>query len=382
MIKKLKNYILICLILALPASVFGGKGAGSSSYEFLNIPVGSRETAMGSGTAVAHGSNAFWWNPAGLAYLERSCLSLAYNRWFEGITQQRAGYSFVIPGIGRSAGAFNISMLSAGGIEGYDWFDVSTGEVPFKDYSLSYTQAKAFKNYFLAGITLKTIFEQLGERDSSFGGTVDLGILLNPVGEFWMSAGVRNLGVATEFDRRKENLPCMFFGGLGLRLNKSILVSSDIMYLEQEIKYGAGFEFDVWDMIFLRAGWNDFSDSGENFRAGAGWKWKDFSIDYVYVPYGKLGNTHRLDLNLKFGRLPLIENLYREGIRLYKNKKYAESWIEFNKVKLFNSDYKKIDIWLEKVKKKVEDIPDIELPEEDETEKSQDLREDEHIEQE
>ncbi|MFH1415539.1 MAG: PorV/PorQ family protein [Elusimicrobiota bacterium] len=327
------------------------KGPGSSAYEFLIIPVGSREVGMGSGTAVAHGPNAFWWNPAGLCYLDYKCASLMYNMWFEGISQQRAGYSF--PMKGNSYGSVNISMLSVSGIEGYSWHDVPTGEVTSKDYYFSYTQGKRLSPELAAGITLKSIIEQLDE-DRSFAFAFDLGVIYEPSEGIWIAGGVRNLGKSGKFDIETAPLPLTLFSGLGIRINRFILVSSDVQYLNSELKYGAGTEVSIWDLGFLRAGYNNVADIDESFSIGAGWKWLDISVDYAYAPYGKLGNTNRFDITVRFGKLTLVESIYRNARSLYKNKSYKQAWIEFNKVDSLSPEYKRVRIWLENTTKQME----------------------------
>jgi len=350
--KYIKSTIFLSVIaLTATCGAFGGKGPGSSGFEFLNIPIGAREIAMGSGSAVAHNAGAFWWNPAGLGYIDRTCVSLMYNQWLEGIAQQRAGFAFPLKN--QSAAAVNVTMFSVSGIEGYDWHAQPTGELKASDYSISYSQAKRFIDTVTGGLTLKAVVEKLHE-ESAFGVGIDAGLIVNAVEGFWFSLGVRNAGVSGKFIQQKEAFPLTAFGGAGLRINKFILFSMDINMIDGEVRYGAGVEFDLWDLLFLRAGFDTYSDAEDNFRMGAGWNWKDISIDYAYAPYGVLGNTHRLDLNIKFGKPRLIERIYRQAKEYYGNKEYEKAWVEFNKVYVLDKNYKKIKIWLEKTKDKIE----------------------------
>ena len=41
-------------------------------------------------------------------------------------------------------------------------------------------------------------------------------------------------------------------------------------------------------------------DIGEGITAGIGLKMGKTSIDYAYVPYGDLGDTHRISLGMRF----------------------------------------------------------------------------------
>jgi len=358
-VKKLKIIYIICSIL-LAASQYSSAGAaGTTSFEFLNIPVGARESGLGSASAVACGANAFWWNPAKLAYLERNTASLAYNSWFEGIGRQRAGYSFLLPN--RSAGAANLQIHSVRGIDGYDWYGTPTSELKAASYALSYTQARRFTNLFAAGLNFKALYEVL-ENENAFAAAADAGVIFEPVSSLWLSLGVRNLGAAGSFIDENERLPFSAFCGVGLRVNRYLLLSSDIYYTDSQFKYGAGLEAGLWDLIFVRGGWNNWADLDDGFHLGAGWRYKDIMLDYSYSPYADMGIAHRVDISFEFGELPMIERLYRGAKSLYSNEKYRKALIEFNKVFALDPHYKQIRSWLEKTDEKIRDSQSGELP--------------------
>ena len=41
-------------------------------------------------------------------------------------------------------------------------------------------------------------------------------------------------------------------------------------------------------------------DIGQGLTAGIGYKFGRICLDYAYVPYGDLGDTHRISLGMKF----------------------------------------------------------------------------------
>ena len=52
-----------------------------------------------------------------------------------------------------------------------------------------------------------------------------------------------------------------------------------------------------------RAGYNSRMDVSGNMKgvtAGAGLEYSDYMLDYAFVPFGNLGDTHRISLGLKF----------------------------------------------------------------------------------
>ncbi|HXS81942.1 MAG TPA: UPF0164 family protein, partial [Methylomirabilota bacterium] len=74
-------------LLLAPASAhaqgsLGGQRAGTSSATFLRIGVGARAVGMGETfVAVANDPSAIYWNPAGLASLQRRELAISHVQW-------------------------------------------------------------------------------------------------------------------------------------------------------------------------------------------------------------------------------------------------------------------------------------------------------------
>src|SRR3990172_4923172 len=56
--------------------------SGSAGLQFLKIGVGARETAMGDAvTSIVNDANSVFWNPAGLAYVEKREVMVSHNQW-------------------------------------------------------------------------------------------------------------------------------------------------------------------------------------------------------------------------------------------------------------------------------------------------------------
>ena len=72
-------------LLAPPARAqftLGEQRAGTASGTFLRIGLGARATGMGeSFVAVANDPSAIYWNPAGLASLQRRELAISHVQW-------------------------------------------------------------------------------------------------------------------------------------------------------------------------------------------------------------------------------------------------------------------------------------------------------------
>ncbi len=103
---------------------------------------------------------------------------------------------------------------------------------------------------------------------------------------------------------------------------------------------GAGLEYWIKDIIAVRAGCNSKDDASNGLSLGIGIKADIFSLNYAFVDYGELGYTHRMGMDIRFGRNikdVLIRKAFERGVSYMRKKKYAEAILEFNKVLKYDS---------------------------------------------
>jgi hypothetical protein len=87
-------------------------------------------------------------------------------------------------------------------------------------------------------------------------------------------------------------------------LEDSLLVSCDLNKpLDNKLEIRTGAEWWLAELFALRAGYrtNIAKNAGLGVSAGFGLKFSNYIIDYSFLPYGDIGNTHRLSLSYKFG---------------------------------------------------------------------------------
>ncbi|MBU1949760.1 MAG: hypothetical protein KJ970_02350, partial [Candidatus Eisenbacteria bacterium] len=80
--KRYLLFIMFCFLL-LPVPAFGAREfakVGTIGGQFLKIPMGARPVAMGSAyVSLADDANSVFWNPAGIARLSRTVLSIHHT---------------------------------------------------------------------------------------------------------------------------------------------------------------------------------------------------------------------------------------------------------------------------------------------------------------
>jgi len=149
---------------------------GSTSAEFLLLGAGARGAALGGSFAsLANDVEALYWNPAGVALMERPGVTLGTYSYLANTRYSWAGLAFPMSGGSRAIGIH-------GGTFGFADQPVYTVENPEGDGStysvretyVGLTYAQSFSDRFSAGITGKLISDKLGQT-SGTGFAVDFG---------------------------------------------------------------------------------------------------------------------------------------------------------------------------------------------------------------
>ena len=308
--KKITAAVSAASALLLASNLaFAASSQGTSAFQFLQLGVGARPSAMGETFAgVAGDVNAIYWNPAGLAGFERGELSMTHALWLEDITYSNIAYAR--PALGGTVGAaFNI--LNSGDIQKAD----NTGLRLDEKYSMSdklgiLSYARGLGRLAL-GANLKYISSQL-EQESAHSYAVDLGARYTGL-RVWdkkltLGLSVANLGTKAKYVAESYPIAAIVRAGGSLQLFKNLLIASDLNYTEKQLYLHGGAEYSRPFgpvTLALRAGYkNDtVKELGalSGLTAGLGVKWHDYQFDYAWNSFTDLGITSRLSVGIKFG---------------------------------------------------------------------------------
>ena len=342
---------LLLAACALPFSASAQvDGAGSTSTNFQKIGMGARGVAMGEAFAsVADDATAVFWNPAGLILAKGTQFSLTHGEWMVGVTHEFFAFS---QNIDRD-GAFGMSL-------GY----LGTGEFPSaleipgqpiqssyggvgpnisaSDYVGTLAYAQRLGNWFGGDFFQRSFLgveaTLVGQNVVNVGNT---GLAFNAgymyeisKKQFYVGAVVYNVG--TQFPAtvvsngvtavQDFSQPIIYKFGGNYQAH-SLLMKKDrnILALETDGHIDTGMKFDIGDeyrMKFgrnsasLRVGYRTGSDlgavAGLTSGVGVSHRFDDFeaSLDYAFVPYGVLGDSHRVSLNVVIGGPLTIPEAY------------------------------------------------------------------------
>ena len=277
--------------------------AGTAGAAFLKFGVGARATGLGGAyTAVSDDANSMYWNPAGLSRFNGTQLSLMHNRWVQDINYEFVGIAF---GDSATAGfAFGLTFLWMGDITVTTFNDRlgTTGNTfTARDLSFVFSYGQQINDYVSVGGTLKRIKSTIDDISAN-ATAVDLGLLTSlPIQGVTLGATIQNLGNRLKFIQDSDRLPLIYKFGVAYSQPNRLTLAVDLSKpIDNRFRVNAGGEFVLMKTLALRGGYNSSNELDNGFTGGAGVRIRSISIDYAFVPFGVLGNTHRVSAMFQF----------------------------------------------------------------------------------
>ncbi len=337
--EKLRSiYVIFILFYAFPLF---GSNFGTTTAEFLKIKPEASAAGMGEAySAIASGTGALTYNPAGLGALDRSEITGTGILWFNGINMAHiAGAVSLEQGLGVGAGLLWIDYGS------FNSTGISTIEsVELKNGVLTLGFGKSIGESIHLGLGAKVLYESF-MGDSSVGFSFDAGALFNIIDRNLNAAvTAKNLGLMFGVS---DMLPMELSAGLAFRLFNgrydylNVCLDVSKVLTTDNLFFGAGVEGTLFNAVSLRLGFRynnaldlesaSFSDiaSMMNLSAGAGIVIGDsMALDYSLTPMGDLGTVQRIGLRFMFG-----ESHY-ENMMAEKNARVEPKAIEVPDIRI------------------------------------------------
>ncbi|MCG2725261.1 MAG: PorV/PorQ family protein [Elusimicrobia bacterium] len=310
----------------LPENAFSDDAVGTTTANFLKNPPGARFEALAKGGLVLSGADAIFYNPAGIAYFPYGAgnFSLSYETMIE--SGYRSNMSYLK---GLDSGwvrGFGFLFYSAGEMDEFNAKGDLTGSFSSYDAAIQTTYAKDFEKLKF-GINLKFLHSKI-YTESARSMAMDIGFIMPDDRSLSnkrtdVAIAVRNLGFPMKIGSISHPLPLELAGGIlwHYASNFNVLFEGKLPVDHKPYLLFAG-EYEVISFasskLFLRAGYN-FKNQDElgfmgGFSSGFGIQIKNIVLDYAFVPYGDLGDTHKITFSYGFGAQGRKTN-YKENIR-------------------------------------------------------------------
>ncbi len=316
---KAKSMLAICIFLisfsAFPFTLYTvnevfASGTGTTGAQFLKLSPSARAAGMGEAySALAGDSHALFYNPAGIARVEDGEVSLTYYRYFQGINY--GSIAGVFPrgerafGIGiKHLGVTDIPKRSAIDVDDPEGDDGPQGTFGAKDTALTLSYAMPVLNRLNIGASLRCIYQSI-DKESAFSVMGDIGTHYSVNQRLSLALNIQNIGIGIKFKDESDPLPLNLKLGASYKLLNSLIVACDINAYVVDRLFYASWGGEYWvGRIGLRAGYKygyDTESMGASvgLSAGLGLRLNGIGIDYAFVPFGRLGDTHQISISLK-----------------------------------------------------------------------------------
>ncbi|MHB9154825.1 MAG: PorV/PorQ family protein [Endomicrobiales bacterium] len=312
-------FMLACLLASPLSAVEIHPQAGTTAAAFLKLGIGARAVSMGGAfTGLADDSSALYWNPAGLARLTRQEAGFTHNESFEGIRHDFLGYVRPLENGVLAAGVYGLytpnDLERRSGLNENDPYEpLSPVEGYFQAYDMAahLSFARFVRENLSLGASVKLI-QQTIDNVSAYSAAADLGLLYR-CARLPLSLGftAQHMGMPVKFRDRAFALPFVLKGGGAYRWNKRLVTTLDLeKAIDDFLFVSAGAEYAPLELLSLRAGYR-YRTAGQEpaglsgLSAGAGFNFRvrelDLRMNYSFVPFGVLGDSHRVSFGLLFG---------------------------------------------------------------------------------
>jgi len=312
----------------------GEQRAGTSSGTFLKIGVGARATGLGEAfVAVANDPTAIYWNPAGLASIQRQEIAFSHIDWPADIHYEHVVAVLPVRRLGGSVG-LQFGVLSTAIDETSELQPFGTGRTfVYSDVVAGISYARRWTDKLLVGVGGKYVREDLGQdvgNPTTSSVMFDIGSIyylglgsvrvatalssfsseMKPSGTYTSVGADGVAGTGDDEVRTYDGFdaPTIFRYGVAFepferasqRLTASVEANQPADNAQQ-VK--AGLEWQWLGRLALRSGYN-FSADALKFSAGAGLSAQIGGVrgqlDYAYTDGGFLGEVNRLTLQVRF----------------------------------------------------------------------------------
>ncbi len=335
------QFFLFLLAGVLFTSPSFAQKVGSTSMQFLKVMPCARATALGEAYTVwATGAEAVFWNPAGLAAINRMGFSTTYINWLFDAQQGALSYALSLRGFG--AIGMQVQYVSFGE------FEETTNDRPYiKDpdnvgmtgrtfnpysYLVGISYARYMTDRFSIGASIKFAHESLynGQRINAQvrqgeyeevntwanGLLFDFGIRYNTgYRSVFVGSAVQNFGADVKYAKESNPVPLLFRFGVGADIigpegllvtgssENRVGVAYDIFHPNDYAQQmHVGIEYEYAGIFALRGGYK-FNYDFDGLTLGAGFRYAlegmQISADYSYGAMGTyLGNVQRISLGI------------------------------------------------------------------------------------
>jgi tetratricopeptide (TPR) repeat protein len=333
-----------CVFLAaLSGPALAQSGSGGQPGAFLSYGVGGRALAMGGAYyGISDDATAAYWNPAGLAQLQRKEVTTMQATLFQ--NTKLTYFSYAHPTKGGSTFALSMTQLANTGFEQVDVIlnpatnepqsITAGGSFVDQQQAMSLSWGKGVTETVLFGMSVKQVTRKLGGSSDNFK-TLDIGSMKTMGSGYRLGFGLQNVFAQRTGDT-DDKLPVIIKVGNSLRLFKDRLTlaadANKVLNGDMDLRFGGEYWISRW--FAFRFGLLGLPKIQET-DFGFGLNFKSFGLD-VAQGIHDLGSSTRFSINFRFGQsrsdrsTAQVKNFVKQGMEAFQEGNFALAAQKFN----------------------------------------------------
>ncbi|MEW6103147.1 MAG: PorV/PorQ family protein [bacterium] len=241
----------------------------------------------------------FFENPASLVDKGRSA-GFMYSMPLNEVSGLKQGLANVSYPLKNGVIGGEIIYFGYGEMDEYDNSGTRTGR-SWSAYDLCAKLSYAREMFGLKlGGALKAISSKIDTaKGSAFA--LDFGAIANLCPGLEVGGSLKNLGTKIKYDHDKFSLPLSFNISSSYNIPLLAKIKGELTIPNDSDPYiSLGIEKEFVKVLNLRLGYSTRKTSGSGISAGFGVKHLAYSFDYLFKPYGNLGDSHIVSMGVKF----------------------------------------------------------------------------------
>lgn len=284
----------------LPAAALAGE-PGTAGFLSLRLGAGARSAGMGDAqVSLAQDATAAYWNPAGLASVERTSFTLMHDEWLSSVRMETASLAH-----NTQFGTFGLhfSGMYLDEIERYETASAEpTGHFNVFEIAFAGAYGRRLHADWDVGLAVKGLYSEL-DAVSASGWAVDVGTRYRTrIPGLTFAAVAQNLGPRMSFISEEFPLPAT--GRVGADYRREVpegqaAVAFDLVFpSDGDARQHAGVEYVYRDLAALRLGYKASYDS-QGLTFGVGLRRSGYRFDYAYADIrNDLGTGHKVSFSI------------------------------------------------------------------------------------
>jgi hypothetical protein len=324
--------IILCVVMFLTPAHAITKKLAQTGMQFLKVDVSTRAAAMGgSYIMVGNDASAIFYNPAGIAKMEKPFgLFLSQTQWIAGIKYSAVAVAKTLP---RGIATIGLSVLYSDYGDDIIGTRVATTTLGYEEtgfldggaYAIGLSIARQITDKFTIGVQVKYCYQHLGSNILETGGqeltnkvggmAYDIGTIFNPgftnLRSLRFGMTIRNFSPQFKYRQEAFQLPLTFIVGTAIDVldlmgehKNPLLISVDAIHpRDYTERLHVGAEYTLLDMIALRGGYK-FNYDEEGLTGGVGLMKKmgsvQIAVGYAYSDFGVFNSVNRISVNVGF----------------------------------------------------------------------------------